>query len=81
MLASLVVRSSLDRVHLTTAICGKEWRDVFTNVERKLSLLTAPKFVQGFVDRHGKPRFYFRRPGFKSVPLPGLPWSPQFCGR
>src|SRR6266436_3263461 len=22
--------------------------------------------------------FYFRRPGFKSVPLPGLPWSPQF---
>jgi hypothetical protein len=37
-----------------------------------------PKFVQGFIDRHGKPRFYFRRPGFKSVPLPGLPWSPQF---
>jgi hypothetical protein len=23
-----------------------------------------PKFVQSFVDRHGKPRFYFRRPGF-----------------
>jgi hypothetical protein len=23
-------------------------------------------------------RFYLRRPGFKSVPLPGLPWSPQF---
>jgi integrase len=37
-----------------------------------------PKFVNGFNDRHGKPRFYFRRPGFKSVPLPGLPWSPQF---
>jgi integrase len=37
-----------------------------------------PKFVNGFIDRHGKPRFYFRRPGFKSVPLPGLPWSPQF---
>ena len=37
-----------------------------------------PKFVQGFVDRHGKPRFYFRRPGFKNVPLPGLPWSPEF---
>jgi integrase len=37
-----------------------------------------PKFVQGFIDRHGKPRFYFRRPGFKSVPLPGLPWSPEF---
>jgi hypothetical protein len=30
------------------------------------------------LDRHGKPRFYFRRPGFKAVPLPGLPWSPEF---
>src|SRR5262245_47335413 len=37
-----------------------------------------PKFVQGFIDRHGRPRFYFRRPGFKRVPLPGLPWSPGF---
>src|SRR6266567_6156897 len=37
-----------------------------------------PKFVQGFIDRHGKPRFYFRRAGFKQVPLPGLPWSPEF---
>jgi hypothetical protein len=37
-----------------------------------------PKYVQAFIDRTGKPRFYFRRPGFKSVPLPGLPWSPQF---
>src|SRR4029453_17722299 len=37
-----------------------------------------PKFVHGFVDRHGKPRFYFRRAGFKKVPLPGLPWSPEF---
>jgi hypothetical protein len=37
-----------------------------------------PKFVQGFIDRHGKARFYFRRSGFKQVPLPGLPWSPEF---
>jgi hypothetical protein len=37
-----------------------------------------PKYVQGFIDRHGKPRFYFRRPGFKPMPLPGLPWSPEF---
>jgi len=37
-----------------------------------------PKFVHGFIDRHGKPRFYFRRVGFKKVPLPGLPWSPEF---
>jgi integrase len=37
-----------------------------------------PKFVHGYIDRHGKPRFYFRRAGFKKVPLPGLPWSPEF---
>jgi integrase len=37
-----------------------------------------PKYVQGFIDRHGKARFYFRRPGFKGVALPGLPWSPDF---
>jgi hypothetical protein len=37
-----------------------------------------PKFVQGFIDRHGRPRFYFRRAGFKTVQLPGLPWSPEF---
>jgi integrase len=37
-----------------------------------------PKFVHGFIDRHGKPRFYFRRPGFKRIALPGLPWSPNF---
>jgi hypothetical protein len=37
-----------------------------------------PKYVQGFIDRHGKPRFYFRRPGFKAVALSGLPWSPEF---
>jgi integrase len=37
-----------------------------------------PKFVHGYIDRHGKPRFYFRRAGFKKVPVPGLPWSPEF---
>jgi integrase len=37
-----------------------------------------PKFVHGFIDRHGKPRFYFRRPGYKRAPLRGLPWSPKF---
>ncbi len=37
-----------------------------------------PKFVQAFIDRHGKARFYFRRAGSKSVALPGLPWSPEF---
>jgi integrase len=37
-----------------------------------------PKFVHGFIDRHGKARFYFRRAGFKKMSLPGLPWSPEF---
>jgi integrase len=37
-----------------------------------------PKYTHGFVDRHGHARFYFRRAGYKTVPLPGLPWSPQF---
>jgi integrase len=40
--------------------------------------LKLPKFTQQFIDRHGKPRFYFRRPGFKRVALAGLPWSPEF---
>jgi integrase len=37
-----------------------------------------PKYVKGFIDRNGHSRFYFRRVGFKPVPLPGLPWSPTF---
>lgn len=40
--------------------------------------LKFPPHVQQFLDRHGKARFYYRRPGFKLVPLPGLPWSPEF---
>jgi hypothetical protein len=35
-------------------------------------------YVNGFVDRHGKARYYFRRAGFKKVALPGVPWSPDF---
>jgi hypothetical protein len=34
--------------------------------------------VQAFTNRHGKPRWYFRRPGCKRVPLPGLLGSPEF---
>jgi hypothetical protein len=37
-----------------------------------------PRYVNGFVDRHGKARYYFRRAGFKKVALPGVPWSPDF---
>lgn len=37
-----------------------------------------PPFVQAFVDRHGRPRYYFRRKGHKGGKLPGSPWSPEF---
>jgi hypothetical protein len=40
--------------------------------------LKLPRFVHGFIDRHGKPRFYFRRRGLKQVALPGLPHSTEF---
>jgi integrase len=40
--------------------------------------LKLPRYVHGFLDRHGKARFYFRRPGFGTRPLPGLPYSPEF---
>ena len=36
------------------------------------------RYVNEFIDRHGKVRFYFRRPGSRSVKLPGLPGSIQF---
>lgn len=35
-------------------------------------------YVQEFKDRHGKVRRYFRRPGHKTIPLPGLPGSTEF---
>jgi integrase len=37
-----------------------------------------PPYVQAFCDRHGHPRYYFRRAGFPRIPLPGLPYSPAF---
>ncbi|MGY8683420.1 tyrosine-type recombinase/integrase [Bradyrhizobium sp. UFLA05-153] len=43
-----------------------------------LATIKKPKHVHGYVDRHGRPRFYYRRKGHKLTPLPGLPWSPQF---
>jgi hypothetical protein len=36
------------------------------------------EYVHEFVDRHGKARRYFRKPGFKQVPLPGAPGSDEF---
>jgi len=37
-----------------------------------------PPFVHGYVDQHGKPKFFLRRAGQPKVRLPGLPWSPEF---
>jgi integrase len=36
------------------------------------------RYVNEFIDRHGRPRYYFRRPGSRSVKLPGLPGSIEF---
>ena len=36
------------------------------------------RYVNRYVDRHGKPRHYFRKPGCKPVALPGLPGSDEF---
>jgi integrase len=48
-------------------------------VGRSASLMRRPpKYVHGYIDCRGRPRWYLRRPGFKRVPLPGLPWSPEF---
>ena len=40
--------------------------------------INLPRYVHAFVDRHGKPRYYVRQRGAKQVPLPGLPYSPEF---
>jgi len=40
--------------------------------------MKTPRYVHGYIDRNGKPRWYFRRAGFKKTALPGLPWSPAF---
>ena len=36
------------------------------------------RFVKAYVDRHGRPRHYLRKPGCKPVTLPGLPGSDEF---
>ena len=36
------------------------------------------KFVNGFTDRYGRARYYFRRRGFPAIPLSGLPGSDDF---
>jgi integrase len=36
------------------------------------------RYVKSYVDRHGRARHYVRKPGCKSMPLPGLVGSPEF---
>src|SRR5262245_56954435 len=36
------------------------------------------RYVKAYVDRHGRARHYFRKPGCKPVALPGLPGSDEF---
>ena len=36
------------------------------------------RYIKQFVDRHGRARFYVRKPGCKLVALPGLPGSTEF---
>src|SRR4249920_213794 len=36
------------------------------------------QFVHEYLDRHGKLRRYFRRPGFKRLALPGIPGIDEF---
>jgi integrase len=45
---------------------------------RQIVTLIRLKFINEYRDRHGKVRRYFRRPGFKKTPLPGLPGSAEF---
>jgi hypothetical protein len=36
------------------------------------------QYIHEYIDRHGKVRRYFRRPGFKQVLLPGNPGTEEF---
>ena len=41
-------------------------------------MMRKPKYVNSYIDHTGKAQFYLRRKGCRKVPLPGLPWSPEF---
>jgi integrase len=47
-------------------------------MERRVMKRKNPKYTHEFTDHDGRPRYYVRAPGRKRVPLPGLPWSPEF---
>jgi integrase len=46
-------------------------------MESRMTLIRLP-YLHVFRDRHGKLRYYFRRPGFKQIPLHGAPGSTEF---
>src|SRR5215468_9284608 len=73
-----VQRFEIDREGKIVVIFGRARRAGRERMGRNNLMRRPPKYVHGFIDRHGRPRFYFRRAGFKKVPLPGLPWSSQF---
>ena len=37
------------------------------------------KYVKAYEDRHGRKRFYYRRPGYPTVTLPGEPGERVFA--
>lgn len=37
------------------------------------------RYVQAYEDRHGRMRYYYRRPGYPRVALPGVPGSVEFA--
>jgi integrase len=45
--------------------------------EPNMAVIRIP-YVKAYTDRHGKVRRYFRKPGCKVVPLPGVPGSTEF---
>lgn len=36
------------------------------------------RYIHRYKDRHGRVRFYLRRPGAQKIPLPGAPGTPEF---
>src|SRR5215831_5339148 len=71
-----IARVEIDKAGKITIIASSEERS--KGGQRMGPRLKLPPYVQAFVDRYGKARFYFRRRGYESAALPGLPWSPTF---
>jgi hypothetical protein len=46
-------------------------------LEPEMAVIRIP-YVNIYADRHGRVRHYFRKRGYKPVPLPGIPGSAEF---